>query len=95
MLYSVGALEGQLIGWNEKYYEKKSQASTRFSILVKLKERARLLTFYVTSMYGAKDRTLKPHYSKTSTRCMLGVHQRHGHDGELQHDLIHERAPRL
>ena len=60
ILNSIGASGGQLIGWNGKLFEKLSQHSTSFSILVKLKERASHTRFYVTFVYSPNDRALKP-----------------------------------
>ena len=40
-LDSIGVSGGQLVGWNDKLFEKIGQFSTNFSISVRLKERAR------------------------------------------------------
>ena len=60
VLDSISALGGQLIGWNNKFFEEFSQFSNSFSISVKFKEKATQFTFCAIFMYRPNDRTLKP-----------------------------------
>ena len=56
----IGVLGGQLVGWNGKLFEKIREFSASFSISVKLKERATMIVFCITSMFGPSDRAFKP-----------------------------------
>ena len=59
VLDCIDASGGQLVGWNGKLSEKISQLLTKFSIFVKLKERATQLTLCNISVYEPNDRTLR------------------------------------